>query len=166
MDMIILPSLDAIIISKMSPEEICEAMRVVTVPRREHHYGDRRGEFIGEVSTAGFRIISNLCYKDSFLPIITGSIRTKGKLSIITIKMRMHLLVSMFMIVWFGPVIFFMLQSLLLMIDDKSYFMLLLGTGVMMLLGQSVMRTGFYRPAKKALKRMKELFGDLRSDGF
>lgn len=53
--MIILPSLDETIVSKMSMEEICEALGAVTVPRKEHRYGDRRGEFIGEVDTADLR---------------------------------------------------------------------------------------------------------------
>ena len=160
MTMVILPSLDETILSKKSIEDICEALGAVTVPRKEHRFGDSRGEFIGEVDTAGFKIVKNISYRDSFCPIITGSIRTEGRISIITIKMRMHWFVSIFTIIWFGIVTLFMLMGLFMVIVDRNDFILLCGAGGMMLIGQILVRSGFYIPAKKALKRMKELFGE------
>ena len=157
--MIILPSLDETIVSKMSMEEICEALGAVTVPRKEHRYGDRRGEFIGEVDTAGFKVVSNISYRNSFLPIIQGSVRAEGSRSVITIKMRMHWFVSVFSAIWLGFVTLFML-AVVLMLVVESDFSLLCGSGGMMLFGQLLIRGGFYIPAKKALKRMKELFGE------
>lgn len=158
----ILPSLDETIQSNKTPIEICEVLRTVTVSRREHRLGDTRGEFIGEVGTAGFKIMSNIQYRNSFLPVITGSVRAEGSSSIITIKMRMHPLTSAFSVIWLSGVAFFLLIGILIACVDRnaSSLTLLCAAGGMLVFGQLLIRGGFCGPAKKALKRMKELFGE------
>lgn len=166
--MIVLPSLDETIQSNKSPDEICETLRAVTVSRGEHGYADGRGEFIGKVDTTGFKVISNIRYRNSFLPVITGNIRAEGSRTVIIVKMRMHPLTSVFSVVWLSGVSFFLLIGILVICVDRnvSSLILLCTAGGMMAFGQLLIRGGFYRPARKALGRLRELFGEQQSGSF
>ncbi len=158
--MFMLPSLDEIIESDKSPEEISQIMGAITVSRREHYFADMRGEFVGEIDMTGFKVMSNIHHRNSFLPVITGSIRTEGNRSIIAIKMRMHPLTSVFSVIWLSGVAVFLLIGICIACVDRnaSSLMLICMSAGMMLFGQLLIRGGFYGPARKAIARLRELF--------
>lgn len=158
--MFMLPSLDETIQSDKSPEEISRIMGAITVSRREHYFADMRGEFVGEIDMTGFKVMSNIHHRNSFLPVIIGSIRTEGNRSIIVINMRMHPLTSAFSVIWLSGVAFFLLIGICIACVDRnaSSLMLICTAAGMMLFGQLLIRGGFYRPARKAIARLRELF--------
>lgn len=67
--MILFPSRDEAIVSKMSPDEICEALSAVTIPRKEYRFWKKKPEFVGEVNTAGFKVTHpEKCIIFNYLP--------------------------------------------------------------------------------------------------
>jgi len=60
--------------------------------------------FVGRVDIESFQIHRDIRYRNSFLPIISGRIESTPTGSHVRVTMRMHLLVSLFMVIWFSGV--------------------------------------------------------------
>ncbi|HLP14497.1 MAG TPA: hypothetical protein VK177_21380 [Flavobacteriales bacterium] len=58
----------------------------------------------GVVDAESFKISRVINYKNSFLPVISGTVSGSGKVTAVTIKMRMLLPVRIFMFIWLGGV--------------------------------------------------------------
>lgn len=74
--MILFPSRDEVIVSKMSPDEICEALSAITIPPGEYRFWKKKPEFVGKVSTAGFELVhpeKKYNIQLSALPVVTGN---------------------------------------------------------------------------------------------
>lgn len=69
-------------------------------------------DFEGRLNGNEFEIKRIISYRNSFLPIIRGKIETFGTGTQITINMRLHVAVMIFMAVWFGFVGLFFIASL------------------------------------------------------
>lgn len=149
----LLPYLEEQINSKKTPEVIYMILQSIT--------GSVKGalsvnaEFIGQVHPFDFRIVPNFKYKNSFLPIITGKITESDEGSTIDIVLRMHIFIRIFLTLWFGIVYFcFLCGIFALFAGEVTLVLALLG---FIIFSQVLMRCGFYGPAKKAIKRLKEL---------
>ena len=70
----ILPYLEHTIRTTKSPQEIHDIMQSVTSPKGEW-YSSRPGEFIGTINQYDFKIMRNINYRNSFLPVIRGAIK-------------------------------------------------------------------------------------------
>lgn len=164
----ILPYLEHNIDSEKPPEAIYAILQSVTTAPKYLLGSLPHSEFFGEVHPTDFKIVSNinyhnssnLKYKNSFLPIMKGKIKARGSGSVIELKLSLHLLVRVFLTVWFGMMGLFFLIGLLYMITSGGKeFQFAVATAVFILAGQIMVRSGFYIPAKKALKRLEELLG-------
>ena len=154
----ILPCLEYKINSTKSPEDISTVLKSVTAPERGMSYNPTNTEFFGEINLSDFKIMSNINYRNSFSPVIVGNIRVEGERSVIEIKMCLHWFVRIFLSCWFGMAGFFFLIGLLyVLIEGISEALLLLLATMFLIFGQTLARSAFYIPAKKAIVRLEEL---------
>ena len=159
----IFPRLEYRIDSTKSPEDINTILNSVTAPKKMVFsylsYPDNI-EFIGEVNPSGFKIVSRPKphVKNSFVPVIVGTIRTGRGLTVIDIKMRLYLFVQIFLTIWFGGAGLGVLAGLLAVFTEgMNGVPMLFATVVLFAFGQALARIGFYFPAKRAIKRLEEL---------
>jgi hypothetical protein len=57
-------------------------------------------KFIGDVSKKGFKIVRNIAYRNTFMPIISGSFTSLQNGTLVMIRMRMHIFAIFFAIIW------------------------------------------------------------------
>ncbi|MCM1254388.1 MAG: hypothetical protein NC321_16335 [Clostridium sp.] len=167
----ILPRLEYNINSTKTPEDINAILNSVTVPGKDMPCDFRDAEFVGEVNPYDFKIIKkdsiykssiykgNIYIKNSFKPVISGTIRTENGMSVIIIKMRLYLFVRISSVFWFGGVGIVVILSGLnaFLIDGIKGALMFVSSAAMFAVGEALVRIGFYLPAKKAIKRLEEL---------
>lgn len=109
-------------------------------------------DFIGTVEFDRFQISPRLHYRNSFLPIISGTVDRDNGGSVVSLRAKMHPFISGFTIFWLCPVLFVLLISLsrLLWQGIAVCLFLLAAMGCFLYFG-------FYRPARKALRQLEEL---------
>lgn len=152
------PRLDYRIQSKKHPKDICMILKSVTIPKRRGSASASGVEFVGEVGYFEFKIMPFTEYRNSFLPVITGRITTEGNISVIDIKMRLHLVVRILLAFWFGGVVYDLYEWIWGIVTDwteESRLFLI----VFFIFFFGLARFGFYSPAEKSIQRFKELFG-------
>ncbi len=122
-------------------------------------------EFHGKVTENSFRLMPNINYnssflrRNSFLPILFGSIEERGEGCVITIRMRMPLIFCIFWGLWDIFDLFGMLVGLLgILVGSVADGLLILFLCTSMLIG-SLLLVGlsFSIPADRAIKRLKLL---------
>lgn len=101
----ILPYIEYQITSSKSPEEIADILQSVTDSDNTFLCHSSK-EFLGAVRPNGFKIVSNINYRNSFLPVIKGTVHQNGTSSIINIKMQLSLMIRIFLYFWLGTLIF------------------------------------------------------------
>ena len=159
----IFPRLEYSIDSTKSPEDINTILNSVTAPKKMVFsylsYPDNI-EFIGEVNPSGFKIVSKPkpLVKNSFIPVIVGTIRTERRQTVIDIKMRLYLFLQIFLTIWFGGAGLGVLAGLLAVFTEgMNGVSMLFATVAFFAFGQVFVRTGFYFPTKNASRRLEEL---------
>ena len=156
----IFPRLEYSIDSTKSPENIYTILNSVTAPKKMLFSYPDNIEFIGEVNPSGFKIVSKPkpYVRNSFIPVIVGTIRTERGQTVIDIKMRLYLFVQIFLTIWFGGAGLGVLAGLLVVFTEgMSGVSVLFATVAFFAFGQGLARTGFYFPAKNARRRLEEL---------
>ena len=168
----IFPRLEYSIDSTKSPEDIYTILNSVTAPKKMLFsylsYPDNI-EFIGEVNSSDFKIVSKPkpYVRNSFTPVILGTIRAAKGLTVIDIRMRLYLFVQVFETIWYGG------AGITLLVGLFAAFAEVAGrTGTKLTVfslavifyavvfwgfGQALTRIGFYFPAKRAIERLDEL---------
>jgi len=71
----------------------------------------RSGQYSGSLNGQTFNIQRVIRYRNSFLPLIKGSIQDSFDGTMITVKMRLHLFVLIFLGIWIGGVVFALLRT-------------------------------------------------------
>lgn len=155
----ILPHLEYTIDSTKTPEDINEILNSLTVPWGISLCDTRDAKFIGEVNPSDFRIVNypRFGFKSDFdfRPVIEGTIRTEGGLTVIDIKMRLPLLVLIFFIISFGGCFLDGLFTVFTKgIDGVP---MLIGAVAIFVFVQVIAWPAFYFPAKRAIGRLEEL---------
>lgn len=87
--------------------EIIQILKENTSEKRSVFYRNYNEFFNGKISEDSFKIQRNISYRNSFLPVIIGSIKENENGSEIKMKFRLNLFVSGIMIFWFSFVILF-----------------------------------------------------------
>ena len=78
--------------SKLTPIEITQRIRDCTGDDETFNFHQTH-EFSGQVNDHDFKIMKNISYRNSFLPVIEGKVEQAGIGSQVTISMHLHLLV-------------------------------------------------------------------------
>ena len=111
----------------------------------------------GTLKENEFKIRRILHYRNSFQPVIEGVIDEKVDGSTIKIKMRLHLLVIGFMIVWFIFMMSFFTGSEMFTFDKEDYFSSFFPV-ILLVFGYIITMGGFKYESIKTKKYLKELF--------
>lgn len=69
--------------------------------------------FRGSVEARSFRFVRRIRYRNSFLPVISGTLEPRGEGTLVTIRMRLLLPMAIFSSLWLGAVGYFMVATLI-----------------------------------------------------
>ncbi len=170
------PSIKFTLESHRTPEELLSRLRSVTAlyesffdffPYSLDEDKKTDPDFMGKVGENDFKILPrigtfvifgmNASLKNSFLPMVVGRIhRTNGQ-TIVEVKMRLAWYIFFFMVIWFAGTGFSFLTSLLAAVTGADIGGAIVTAG-MILVGQLLMRVGFYPAAKMARQKLETLF--------
>lgn len=155
-----------------SPEEVQALLWSVTDTQNKWLIVPGDKAFIGKVGETDFKFLPRLGevlfagvvmhMKDSFLPVIIGQIRGQENGTTVIVRMRLLWFVFAFLCVWFGITGMVFLAGLLAVISGQPD-----GWGItasaagFILVGQLLVRGGFYIPAKNAKRKLEDLLGDV-----
>lgn len=155
----IFPYLREQINSGKTREEIYRILDSVTDSRKFIWFPN--AEFSGKVSSFYFTIRPEFGYRNSFAPVLTGTMTEKKEGTMIDIVLQLHIFVRMFIVIWSGGLFLFFLFGVLGVymdiIDGTGGIILILVPIGMITASQIIMRFGFYSSARKAQKRLREL---------
>src|ERR1700752_528959 len=100
----LLPHKSYELVSDKTPSEIEAAMRSAVAPRRSFGSGAATRPFEGEVGDRTFDVQRAIGYRNSFLPQVRGEIMAAPGGSRISVRMRLRLVLLVFLIMWIGGV--------------------------------------------------------------
>jgi hypothetical protein len=87
--------------SSLPVANVLKRMEEAVEPRRRWRFSRLHRDFEGVVSRTRFTIVRIIQYRNSFLPVITGTIKPRPQGGTrIEVTMRLHWLVTAFMIIW------------------------------------------------------------------
>jgi hypothetical protein len=98
----LLPYLKYEVISQKTPGEVQAALRTAVEPRRFLRFGAGTRPFEGEVEDHTFDLQRIIGYRNSFLPRIRGTIDAIPEGSRISVTMKLHPFVLVFLMAWLG----------------------------------------------------------------
>ena len=150
------------IISPLPLDEARERLRSITKPPRSfmeklEQWGvqDEKPSFIGEVKDSEFTLRRDISYRNSFLPVIRGSIGGSSRGSVIRATLTLPPVTLVFMLFWFGglsvaaiPLIIFTLAA------GNPAGLIPIG---MLAFGAVLVYFGFFPEARKAERIFREL---------
>ena len=88
--------------SPLSALEVVQALSGAVEPRRWLRFGWGTLPFEGTVTHSGFSIQRIIRYRNAFLPRIRGSVASEPSVSRISITLRLHGAVMVFLVLWLG----------------------------------------------------------------
>lgn len=116
--------------------------------------------FTGHIDTNTFKIAVCLSYRNSFRPVLYGSIKASGNGSLITIKQKLPLPVMIFMMIWFSFALLFMGTSLMAFIAGESLTNFFISCA-MCIFAYSLANGGFWLEAHKSRITIEELLSQV-----
>ena len=156
----LLPFDNLTLYSPYSPEDAINRLQTVVEPRRSFAlFTTRQMPYEGWIKDSEFEITRIIRYRNSFLPVIKGSIQTIIGGTNIKIQMKPNVFVLLFMAVWLGGtgIGFFSPLIPYLTGDQQADLGAVLFTGGMFFLGYFLIMFGYKSEARKS----KQLFIDL-----
>ena len=154
--MTFLPFETIVIETPLTKEETISNLSKSIEPEKSFRFFNKSDtkDFEGQLRGNEFEIKRIISYRNSFLPIIKGRLQTFGTGTRVTVNMRLHAAVIIFMAVWFGGVGLFFLASLLGLKDNGDTILFPLG---MLLFGYALTMGGYLFESY----RTKEILTDI-----
>ena len=145
--------------TQLSVEALTDALNEHIEPKKWFRLSRNHKPFQGTHTAEGFRIARIIHYRNSFLPVITGSFRHRPSEINIAVRMRLHPLAMAFMSVWFGGFTLFLVLVLAAVFTGRAvqYPLLLIPFG-MLLFGWALVSGSFWLEAKKAESLLLDMF--------
>jgi hypothetical protein len=127
--MTFLPFETIVIETPLTKEETISNLTKSIEPEKTFRFFNKSDtkDFEGQLRGNEFEIKRIISYRNSFLPIIKGRLQTIGTGTRVTVNMRLHVAVMVFMAVWFGFVGLFFVASLLGSEDNSDTILFPLG---------------------------------------
>jgi hypothetical protein len=147
-------------------EIISRLANSVSDSRRNWQLWETRAEiFEGNLSESRFQIKRIIRYRNSFLPIINGTLEPHENGTKILITMKLHPLVLVFLLVWMSPLVMIGLGLLFSLVVsmittgtvDFNLLLVLLGLMGMLVFAYILTSSGFTIEANKAYRILSEL---------
>jgi hypothetical protein len=148
------------IATTMSSEQIHSALDAVVEPPKWFRWPTASSKiFQGEFSADGFKIMRIIKYRNSFLPIIEGVITPTASGKMISVTMRLHRFVGIFMLVWLSGVIIGVVTFLAAALSWKMAPLPALQVPLgMLVFGIALTSGGFWWEAKKTKPIIIKIF--------
>jgi hypothetical protein len=144
---------------------IVDLMRQNVEPKKWLRFSRSHKLFEGDVSSAGFKIMRIIHYRNSFLPVIQGTFEQGDEGTRINIRMRLHQLVMAFMCFWFGGVGIAMLVTAGGLFTGKTEHSLVLLIPIgMFLFGWGLTSISFWIEVKKARRLLSNILQETRQE--
>lgn len=113
------PRFSTVITTPLTPELVSLTLREHTAARYPGlFFPSGSGDFFGQVGTDKFRIIPVISYRNSFVPIIHGTVTPSDRGSTVSLDMQLHFFVKSFSFVWLMFCSFFLLLELISQTKD------------------------------------------------
>lgn len=152
-------------VTSLQTDDLINRLEIITEKTKNPYpnyilckYKFKTNTYIGELDGLTFSMRRNINYRNSFLPLINGTIYTNESQTSIQVTMRLSLLVIVFMTIWCGgclfacyPIVF----SLFTNEDFKSFQLIPL---FMTLFGYLLTLGGFKYESIMTKKDLKKLF--------
>lgn len=113
--------------------------------------------YTGSVSEDHFKIQRQISYRNSFNPQLIGRVHVHGNLTTIELTLRLHPFVSMFMGVWCGGLLLFVIGDLGSAIRTGDMHPTLLIPMVMLVFGYGMSTVFFHVERSKAVNELSTL---------
>jgi hypothetical protein len=113
--------------------------------------------YVGKVDDKGFKIWRVITGRNSFLPQIAGHIKADLSGTKIEVKMRLHPVVGIFMIAWFGGVGFACAMTIWSWWQGEEFELTQLLTFVMIAFGVVLILVGFKPESTRAKKDLEKI---------
>ena len=158
--MAFLPFENFVLHSPLSAEESCKRLTDIVGPV-PFFRGKALNKYQGKIAQNTFDITRSINYRNSFVPMIRGTIAPGeyGRGSIIRISMKIDAAVSVFLLIWCGGVAFAGLALVSTLISGSQKFSPAFLIPIGMLAGGYIMATlAFGTERDKAIKDFTELF--------
>lgn len=157
----LLPFDNITLYSPYSPEEAISRLQAVVEPRRTFApFATRQMPYEGWIKDGEFEITRIIRYRNSFLPVIKGSIQTIIGGTNIKIQMKPNVFVLLFMAVWLGGTGIGLISTLIPFLtgDPQADLGAVLFTGGMFFVGYLLIMFGYKSEARKSKLFILELF--------
>lgn len=122
--MFFIPSKKVRLQSALSQEALLAQLNAITAERQPGPFKrllkQHQEKFVGKIAENSFEIYPIPRGKNSFVPKITGSIKSEGGATILDLHMSLHPIVFIFMLLWLGLVLVFALVVLSLYFSDQA----------------------------------------------
>ena len=158
----VLPYINQEYTSSMKPTELLDRLSQWVEPRqfwtRSLFKRQRSKPFEGEVTQTGFEIRPIIRYRNSFIPMIIGTVTSSEEGSSIQLEMKLHPFVKSFMSMWLAMVGVGVIGSIFEMIQTQSFSLVIVVPLMMWGFGYVLANKGFAYEAKPAQSTLEGLF--------
>ena len=114
--------------------------------------------FSGVIDRDSFRIARITWYINSFAPIILGQIHDNAEETIIHVKMKMHIVITLITIIWMGGASLALAASITNMFEQKKFDPIVFVVIGFVMAGYGLCLTGFKYESSKSKKILADLF--------
>jgi hypothetical protein len=145
--------------TKLSLEDIRERLaadlepeKLFSLPRNTYK------KFAGHFNDNVFEIRPIVEGRNSFLPMIKGTVYDEGNRRIVIVQMRLHLVIILFLCIWYGLLVKITIPFIEELITKGEYNPIIPAIALFYLFPYVLTMIGFKPEAEKALDYLKELF--------
>jgi len=141
----------------LSPEQVMEKITQFVEPEKRFRLsrGNSTKPYEGKVSTNAFKVTRKINYRNSFLPRISGTVEEVANETKVTLKMRLHPFVLVFISLWMSFVFLAVIVTFPILISEPEL-PLLIPLG-MLTFGYLLTTGGFKYESRKSKAFFKEL---------
>ena len=161
--MSILPHEDYQLITSLPEEEVVELISGQIEPQQTWRLAQFRSNknqkpYEGVITGNIFKIIRIIRYRNSFLPMISGTIKQQGESTRIHIEMKIMPLATLFITLLIGVILIMGISFLFIGLHDRSFLPAIAVPVIMFGMGYFMVYWGFKLESAKSKKFLRELF--------
>lgn len=159
----ILPYEDYQLITRLPDKEVVKliSQQIEPTPASQSSpskRGNNRKPYEGEISGNIFKIIRIIRYRNSFVPMIFGTIEKQGEGTRIRVQMRILPLATLFIALLSGVILIMGISFLVIGLHDQSFLPALVVPLMMLAFGYFIVYWGFKSESAKSKKFLHTLF--------
>ncbi|SHF35155.1 hypothetical protein [Chryseobacterium vrystaatense] len=145
--------------TNLSEQEVVKRLSDFIEPKKFSWGKKTTKEYEGFVTNSSFEINRIIDYRNSFLPQISGTFKENNGVTQIEVTMKLHVLVLVFLIVWCGFALLFLIgMGVAVGIAEEKISLVLFIPVFMLLFVYALTMFGFKSESKKSREFLKKSF--------